>query len=69
MNKLNKVLTANPREFAALFGEVTGDPATQPGTDTTGLQRPVAEVSSSRSTRRRPGSEPDRTPAIASARP
>jgi hypothetical protein len=49
MNNLDRVLTANPREFAALFGELTGDAATQPGTDTTGLQRLVAEVLSSRS--------------------
>ncbi len=39
MNKLDLMLTANPLEFAAIFGEVTGDAATQVGADTTGSRR------------------------------
>ncbi len=54
MNKLNLILTANPLEFAAIFGEVTGDAETQAGADTTGSRRAGSEVSRSRSTSRGP---------------
>lgn len=34
MNKLNRILTASPSEFAAIFGELVSDTATE--TDSTG---------------------------------
>lgn len=44
MNKLNLMLTANPLEFAAIFGEIAGDATTQAGVDTTGLSPSRAEL-------------------------
>jgi len=37
MHRLNLVLTANPLEFAAIFGEVAGAAATQAGAGTTAM--------------------------------
>jgi hypothetical protein len=52
MIELNRMLTANPLEFAAIFEEVTGDAATPAGTDNTGLPPAGAELAKARSTRR-----------------
>ena len=56
MNKLNRVLIASPLEFAAIFGEITSDAATEARAATTGTPQGAAAVAGV-------GPEAQRTPS------
>jgi len=52
MNKLARMLIASPLEFAAIFGEVTSDAATEAQTDTTGASQGAVAVATLGSARK-----------------